>query len=162
MHEVCERVGKLYREPCLSERRTSRQSARAPSLVRALAHLITTIRPSFVFALVVVCCQVAKLWKNITLTGLAKAGILVTVVLVSWSLVQYPNIAVEPITVPKELADLGYTPDVVARQLIDSTNTIWRAASTTTTTQQSVGLGLDSSTPDFVVPKLDFFRPVTC
>ena len=58
---------------------------------------------------------------SITLQGLAVFSILVLISpFVFWETVRYPSFTVMPISVSTDLAGLGYTPDVVARHLIDS------------------------------------------
>ena len=39
-----------------------------------------------------------------------------------WETCKYPSVVVDPISVPVEFANMGYTPDVVARRLVDGIN----------------------------------------
>lgn len=58
---------------------------------------------------------------KITFKGLGIALVCVVVpILVLWETIQHPNVIVEPISAPPALANMGYTPDVVTRRLIDS------------------------------------------
>ena len=58
--------------------------------------------------------------RLITLDGLIVFSVLLVVLpLLLLEMYRYPRIVVDPISVPLELENIGYTPDVVARRLVD-------------------------------------------
>ena len=85
--------------------------------------------------------------RRITLEGLIVSFTLAVVLpLVLWEMSQYPGIIVKPISVPPELAKMGYTPDVVTHRLIDSTHEFRKDVDTT--------MGMDLPKPSEVTISL--------
>lgn len=77
---------------------------------------------------------------------------MIAVIVVSTLLVQEltrRTLAIEPISVPKELADKGYAPDVAARRMKDAVNTFVARARTST---KGPEIALRGDVPDIVVP----------
>src|SRR4051794_26895974 len=65
------------------------------------------------------------LWKALSSFALSLSALIVVIVvttLLTRGLIRKP-VAIEPISVPKELADKGYVPEVAARRLRDAVHT---------------------------------------
>jgi len=83
---------------------------------------------------------------------------MITVVVVATLLVQNltrRTIAIEPVSVPKELAENGYTPDVAARRLRDAVNVFVAQAQTS---MKGPEIALRGDVPDIVVHRWDLDR----
>ena len=79
------------------------------------------------------------------------AGAIVSLLIVvfMWHRIRYRQIILEPISVPDDLAKVGYTPTVVARRLADSVGQVYRQAKSVRDTPE---LLTDSSIEDIQVP----------
>ena len=91
------------------------------------------------------------LWKalsSFTLTLSATIAVIVVATLLTQELTRQ-TVAIEPISVPKELAEKGYAPDVAARRLRDAVNTFVARAQTSVAGPE---IALKGDVPDIVVP----------
>jgi hypothetical protein len=90
-------------------------------------------------------------WRALSSFTLSLSA-MITVVVVATLLVQNltrRTIAIEPVSVPKELAENGYTPDVAARRLRDAVNVFVAQAQTS---MKGPEIALRGDVPDIVVP----------
>ena len=105
--------------------------------------------------------------RRITVNGLIVVFVLVLIpLLVILEMVRYPNMIVDPMSVPPELVSMGYTPEVVARRLTDSIREFGDdevpIADTSLSVSRTGGgtimdtIGLEHNSPelDFVVPTI--------
>jgi hypothetical protein len=91
------------------------------------------------------------LWKTITGFALSLSAVAVPVIVVAllWQEFTQRSVAIESITVPKELADNGYAPDVAARRLRDAVNLFVKKARAS---MKGPEIALRGDLPDIVVP----------
>ena len=129
-------------------------------------NLVSVVRQSILSLFTVVWNWVAGI-RRITFKGLIVVLALVCVpLLVILEMVRYPNTSVDPMSVPPELVSMGYTPEVVARRLIDSIHEFGDDEVPIAGTNSSVSrmgertimgtIGLEHNSPelDFVVPTI--------
>jgi hypothetical protein len=91
------------------------------------------------------------LWKALSSFALSLSAMIVVIV-VTTLLIQgliRRTVAIEPISVPKELADKGYIPEVAARRLRDAVHTF---VTKSETSMKGPEIALHGDVPDIVVP----------
>jgi tetratricopeptide (TPR) repeat protein len=96
--------------------------------------------------------EVANLWWNLTvkgILGLATFSAVIFIMLLFYDVLFHRLVVILPISVPKDMEEKGYTPDVAARHLRDAMN---RYVVDARTSAAGSGLALHSDLPDFVVP----------
>ena len=98
--------------------------AKTSSSHRLLNKVLIYIRESFRSTLKTLAGLMRSTMRNIKLVfyGLMLMMVLLVISLVLWETYRDTGIMLEPISMPQELADMGYTPEIMARRLIDSTN----------------------------------------
>src|SRR5208282_3807968 len=91
------------------------------------------------------------LWKALASFTLALSAMIVVIVVATLLIQELTErtVAIEPIFVPKELADKGYAPDVAARRLRDAVN---RFVARALASMKGPEIALRGDVPDIVVP----------
>ena len=88
--------------------------------------------------------------RHITLKRLPTIVLLLLGFVVIWNVYRSPNIVVEPFTVPPMMAEMGYTSEVVARQLVGAVNDINQRLNG----NLEIELGIDDEPVELEVPHL--------
>jgi tetratricopeptide (TPR) repeat protein len=100
-----------------------------------------------------VCLAMATFWKELAAVVLSVVSVCaVAIILVLlWQVLTKTTIAIAPISVPKILAESGYTADVVAQRLQDALNNVVKDARTS---KQVPVVALQADLPSIVVPTI--------
>jgi tetratricopeptide (TPR) repeat protein len=96
--------------------------------------------------------EVANRWWSLTIKGilgLATFSAAIFIMFLFYDVLFHRLVVILPISVPKDMEEKGYTPDVAARHLRDAMNRYFVDARTSAA---GSGLALHSDLPDFVVP----------
>ena len=94
----------------------------------AIDRVIGTVRkiPRMSLGTVVrVVCKSTSALRKMTLQGMTIVLIFVAMSLVAWETFRERDVTFAPILVPEELANIGYTPRVVAQRVIDRMNVVY-------------------------------------
>jgi tetratricopeptide (TPR) repeat protein len=99
------------------------------------------------------CTALATFWKELAAVVLSVVSVCaVAIILVLlWQVLTKTTIAIAPISVPKILAESGYTADVVAQRLQDALNNVVKDARTS---KQVPVVALQADLPSIVVPTI--------